>query len=64
MADITKCPGDGCAARESCYRALAESSERRQAWFADLPGENDKCEFYWPVRSTSELRRLNFQLQE
>jgi len=31
MADITKCKGEGCPIKESCYRFTAEASELDKA---------------------------------
>jgi hypothetical protein len=55
MADITKCPGNGCPIREDCYRYTAPASEH-QSWFTETPGWFEKvisggdgewyCEYY------------------
>jgi hypothetical protein len=49
MADITKCDGDGCPRKETCYRFTAEASELRQSYFMNAPiKEDNTCEYYWP----------------
>jgi len=51
MADVTKCPGNGCPIREDCYRYTAPASEQ-QSWFTETPlqwrvGDDEwYCEYY------------------
>ena len=47
MADITMCSGDGCSAKESCYRVKAPVNEFRQAYFMGVPGKDESCNYYW-----------------
>jgi len=37
MADITKCTGDGCPIKESCYCFTAPAG-MYQSWFMEVPG--------------------------
>ena len=51
MADITKCEGVGCEAKETCYRYTAKPS-RYQSYFTETPiiktkGLPDGCDYYW-----------------
>ena len=49
MADITKCSGEGCKKKESCYRFTAPSSDL-QTMFVTPPLDKDgECEYYWEV---------------
>jgi hypothetical protein len=48
MADITKCTGDYCELRESCYRFKAIENEFRQAYFSKAPNLTSyECDMYW-----------------
>ena len=48
MADITKCNGEGCHKKETCYRYTAPSSEYRQSYFVIVPIKDNKtCDEYW-----------------
>ena len=46
MTDITKCTGDGCALKETCYRFTATTG-MYQSFFFGVPIRNGKCESYW-----------------
>ena len=46
MPDITKCKGDGCHAKESCYRFTAKPSDY-QSYFVTPPIKDGKCDHYW-----------------
>ena len=43
MADISKCKGENCPIRETCYRYIAKSNPYAQAWsiFEYKDGCND-----------------------
>ena len=45
MPDITMCKGDGCEAKNTCYRFTAIPS-MRQSYFMGNPSENGGCEYY------------------
>lgn len=45
MADITKCKGEGCEAKETCYRYTAKPS-KYQSYFVQTPIVNQGCEYY------------------
>lgn len=49
MPDITMCKGGKCPLKKSCYRYLAKPTPKRQAYFADTPGQGEECEYYWRV---------------
>jgi hypothetical protein len=46
MADITKCKGDGCRIKETCYRFRAMAG-MRQSFFVTSPIKDGECEMYW-----------------
>jgi hypothetical protein len=52
MTDITKCTGEGCALKESCYRFTA-SEGMYQSYFMNSPIKDGKCEYQWDT-STNE----------
>jgi len=45
MADITMCNGEGCEAKNTCYRFTAIPS-MRQSYFIESPIKNNGCEYY------------------
>lgn len=48
MADITKCKGNYCELRQTCYRYKAEDSKFRQSYFVKTPNNtNSDCDYYW-----------------
>ena len=48
MTDISKCDGEGCPRKDSCYRYTATSSTW-QSWFSAPPGcEDGLCPDYMP----------------
>jgi hypothetical protein len=50
MSDITKCKGEGCNKKRSCYRFLAPASEY-QSYFMESPVKEDgTCSQYWEVK--------------
>jgi hypothetical protein len=46
MSDITKCEGDECPMKESCYRFTAPAEEY-QSYFVEPPIKDGKCHMYW-----------------
>ena len=46
MSDITKCEGDECPMKESCYRFTAPAGEY-QYYFTESPIKDGKCHMYW-----------------
>ena len=46
MPDITKCTGEGCEARVTCYRFLAKPDKHWQSYFKEVPDTNGGCEYY------------------
>jgi hypothetical protein len=61
MADISKCTGVNCPAREACYRYTAEASEY-QSYLIGEPFiiENGifSCEMLWSKNTTAVLDQL------
>lgn len=66
-SDITKCSGQGCPIKESCYRFMAITDEFAQSYFVEVPGkwEDDvlnkkvwECEMYWGDRNQQILNHL------
>jgi hypothetical protein len=58
MADITKCKGEGCPIKESCYRFTAEASDFRQSYFLTPPFDGKTCDVYWGKHSESIYNQL------
>jgi len=58
MADITKCKGEGCLIKESCYRFTTQASEYRQSYFFTPPFDGKTCEMYWGKQSESIYNQL------
>lgn len=49
MPDISMCPGDGCAMRGGCYRAMATPNSY-QTYLTTPPCTSvGVCDFYWPT---------------
>lgn len=52
MTDITKCTGDGCPQRATCYRYTSPSSDYQSTFLSPPIDEHGKCEMYWNTRPT------------
>ena len=46
MTDISKCCGEGCKLRDTCFRYLAEPSEY-QSYLTIAPSSDTECVMYW-----------------
>ncbi len=47
MTDISKCGGQGCSKRDTCYRYVVQGSEG-QSWGAfDESDDLTNCKYYW-----------------
>jgi hypothetical protein len=57
MTDITKCTGEDCPLKETCYRFIAPS-EMYQSFFMTPHVKNGKCEYYWGEASQSTYDQL------
>jgi len=55
--DITKCTGEGCPLKESCYRFTSDIS-MMQSYFFTPPFKDDTCEMYWGEQSESIYNQL------
>jgi len=50
MTDISKCSGEGCTRRTTCYRHTATPTAHWQSWFSVPPLNSDgTCSRYWPI---------------
>jgi hypothetical protein len=48
MADITKCNGNNCPMKETCYRYTAKITPQWQSYFSETPEIVDgKCDYYY-----------------
>jgi hypothetical protein len=47
--DIAMCLGTNCPLKEDCLRFKGERNPYSQSYFAQVPFENGKCEFYWKI---------------
>ena len=52
MTDITKCTGEGCPIKETCYRFTAPTG-MYQSFFFEVPIRNLKCDYHWSRNATS-----------
>ena len=57
MSDITKCKGDDCPMKETCYRFTAPADEY-QSYFVTPPIKDGKCNMYWGVDQQSIMNSL------
>lgn len=58
MPDIVMCTGEGCPAKESCYRFTTKPSEFMQSYFVKPPYEDGKCTLYWGENAESIWNQL------
>jgi len=51
MADITKCSGDNCPIKETCYRFTAVDSKWLQSYFEKIPYNHERkiCDYFMKV---------------
>ena len=55
MPDISMCQSKSCPSREKCYRHEAEPDMlQTYANFDEIRGDADKCDRFWPLRTTKE----------
>ena len=59
MTDITKCTGDGCPQRSTCYRYTSPSSDYQSTFLQPPIDEHGKCEMYWGETAQSIFEQLN-----
>ena len=52
MPDISKCTGEECPLKETCYRFTSPAG-MYQSFFMTPPIKNGKCEYYWSQNATS-----------
>jgi len=45
MPDITKCLGEGCQKKYSCFRYSANANIY-QSYFIETPTKNNECEYF------------------
>jgi hypothetical protein len=50
MTDITKCTGEGCELKETCYRYTAPMG-MYQSMFVEVPIKDGKCEYQWNINT-------------
>ena len=60
MADISKCTGEGCALKETCYRFTAPSG-MYQSFFFSPPIKDGECDYYWSQTATSSEQTFKAQ---
>ncbi len=54
MTDITKCTGEGCELKETCYRFTAPTG-MWQSYFMNPPIKDGKCEYQWDTNTNEKL---------
>ena len=57
MLDITMCKGEGCPVKDKCRRHTA-TPDYYQAYFAETPFKDGKCDFYWGEQAQSIFEQL------
>jgi len=58
MVDISKCAGNSCPLKNSCYRYLAVSSEYWQSWILEqYDFGTNKCDNYWSASFESNRKQ-------
>lgn len=62
MVDIALCTTPTCPKRHTCYRQHGKADAAQQ--YIRPEATANGCDLYWPIRSKSEVRRLNHQLSE
>ena len=60
MSDITKCKGNGCIKKETCYRYTSVSEVVYQSWFSDeiiwkLSNNEFTCDAYFEDTSVTNV---------
>ena len=53
MPDISKCTGEECPLKETCYRFTSPAG-MYQSFFMTPPIKNGKCEYYWETFNTEK----------
>lgn len=49
MADISKCNGNNCTLKETCYRFTAVANPYRQTYAPFSQEKDGTCKSYWKV---------------
>lgn len=58
MPDISKCKGEGCPLKETCYRFTVEPNKFMQSYFMNAPiKEDNTCDYYWPNEDDNKKKR-------
>jgi hypothetical protein len=56
VADISKCKGQGCNIKNTCYRFLADADDYMQSYIkGNVSDDGEYCDHYWP--DTEEAAR-------
>lgn len=58
MTDITKCKGNNCPLKNTCYRFTAPS-DRYQSFFLEVPYKEGKCEQFWATEQHINKEGIN-----
>lgn len=61
MPDITKCTGENCSKKQSCYRYTAKADEY-QSFFMTPPNQDGQCDHYWENEPKELMRIKNGQV--
>lgn len=56
MSDISKCKGDDCELKNTCYRFIVAPDPYQQSYFIEPPyqKEDGSCDFYWEVGQSTD----------
>lgn len=61
MTDISKCNGENCPIKETCWRYLAPDGHWQSYMNYEYNKEKNKCDGYWKVESKSQMKRFKVQ---
>lgn len=58
MPDITKCRGEDCNLKDTCWRHRAPSDFRQSYFYRSPQDEEGFCQYYWPDEEEIKKKRL------
>lgn len=64
MPDISKCTGEGCTQKNTCYRFTSKPSEFLQSYFVTPPHFNNNCEMRMDDSGWSEQSKIPLEQRQ
>lgn len=58
MTQLTMCKNYNCRIRGSCIRYCKAPTKTHQAYYHDIPGDEETCSCFVPIRKGDTLRQL------